>query len=171
MKKPNSLTLADLLRFTAEDRRNHDIKVAKYREFVLASLIKEVGSSAPYEIIFHLAEKYHPTLKVKHKRGAKTKWGDYLNAMIAVEVQAHRDSGLLLKEAIWKVSKENRWKALLKGASDKGLALINKAYKNGKKLDSYSLALKFFKLNDVDDPLFNWDETALRMVNRALNKN
>lgn len=170
MKKPNNLTLADLLRFTTEDRRKHDTKVAKYREFVLTSLIKEVGSSEPFEIIFHLGEKYHPTLKVKHKRGAKTKWGDYLNAMIAVEVQYHRDSGLLLKEAIWKVSEENRWKVLLKNTSDKGLALIDKAYKNGKKLDSYSLALKCFKLNNLGDPLFNWDETASKMVKRALNK-
>ena len=103
MKKPDNLSLIDLLRYSAEDHLKYDISVAKYKEYILKSLVKEVGSSALFDIIFYLAEKYHPTLKVKHKRGAKTKWSEYLNAMIAVEVQSHRNAGLLLKEAVWKV--------------------------------------------------------------------
>jgi hypothetical protein len=168
MKKPNNLSLADLLRFSAKDHQEHDIAVARYKEYVLRTLIEEVNSSEPFEIIFYLAEKYHPKLKLKHKRGAKTKWADYLNAMIAVEVQSHRDSGLLLKEAVWKVSKENRWKSLFKKTSDKGIGLINKAYKNGKKLDTYPIALKSYYLSNQGVPEFKWDETAKKMVERAL---
>ena len=168
MKKPNNLSLSDMLRFSAEDYRKHDIAVAKYKEHVLKALIEEVGSSAPFDIIFYLTEKYHPILKVRNKRGAKTKWSSYLNAMIAVEVQAHRDNGLMLKEAVWKVSKENRWKALFRKTSDKGIELVNKAYKSGKKSDSYSIASKSYYLSKQGVPEFKWDETAKKMVGRAL---
>ncbi len=170
MKKPDNLSLIDLLRYSAEDHLKYDISVAKYKEYILKSLVKEVGSSALFDIIFYLAEKYHPTLKVKHKRGAKTKWSEYLNAMIAVEVQSHRNAGLLLKEAVWKVSKENRWTNLFKKTSDKGVQLINRAYKNGKKSKSYEIAFKSYKLSKEGDPLFKWDETASRMVKRALSQ-
>ena len=168
IKKPNDLSLADLLRFSAADHRKRDIEVAKYEEFVLRTLIDEVGSPKPFDIIFHLAEKYHPKLKVKFKRGVKTKWGDYLNAMIAVEVQSYRDTGMLLKEAVWKVSKENRWKPLFRKASDKGIGLINKAYKSGKKSNSYKIALKSHYLSNMGAPEFKWDETAQKMVHKAL---
>jgi hypothetical protein len=171
MKKPNNLSLSDMLRFSAEDHLKHDIAVAKYKEYILRTLIEEVGSPAPFDIIFHLIEKYHPILKVKHKRGVKTKWGDYLNAMIAVEVQTYRDSGMMLKEAVWEVSKENRWKALFRKTTDKGIQLINKAYKSGKKSDSYPIALKSHYLSKIGVPEFKWDKTAAKMVRQALSQN
>lgn len=170
MKKPNNLTLVNILRFTADDHRKHDEEVAKYQLYVLKRVCEEAQSKDLIEIIFYLTEKFHPTLKIRHKRGAKTKWAEFLNAMIAVEVQSNRDSGILLKEAIWKVAKENRWKALIKNTSDEGYGLINRAYKNGKKNKSYIVAKKAYALSEKGEKPFNWDETARNTVKKALSK-
>lgn len=170
MNKPKNLTLVDLLRFTAQDHLRHDEEVARYQLHILNTLSEEAQSKDAIEIIFYLAEKYHPDLKVRNKRGAKTKWSQYLNAMVAAEVEAHRGQGISVKESVWKVAQEIRWRALVKNTKDKGYELINKAYKSGKNNPSFKLAQKEYELSKQGVKLFNWDEAAKKMVEKALFK-
>jgi hypothetical protein len=82
-------------------------------EYVIPALVKEFGTASITQLLFDVVAKYHPTLKVKGRRGPKEIWSPLLCAVIKVEVDARRRSLPTLKAAIKELSKDPLWNVLI----------------------------------------------------------
>jgi hypothetical protein len=113
-----------------------------YKFQITVNLIMEYGISDPYELLVVIAEKFHPELKIKHKRGAIEKWTDFLCELLASEIQKRRDSGDPLKIAIRDLCNDPLW-GKFTGDRD-GTHIFNKYYKKGKSSKNFQITKQMY---------------------------
>ena len=166
IKKPKPLTMPDLLRLKQGEEQSAIIKrnneVTKYENFIFDELVKEFSPSSIAELLFLVVEKYHPRLKIKEAKGAKKKWDDYLCSMVAVEIDARRNSKNTLKKVINDLCKHPTWGRFVENIYGGGEEQFKKVYKIGKKAKLYNYA-KYIRSTPGQ-----WDEHLNSELDRFL---
>jgi hypothetical protein len=80
--------------------------------------------------------------KIKQTRGAKTKWGDYLKAMLAVEVEFRRKESGSTNKAIRDLIDDPIWQRMFSKSKD-SVGLAKEIIKDGKKGNEKSIIFCF----------------------------
>ena len=128
MKPPRKIGLLA----TQEELSEYQEDRAKYEIFVTNFIKSESGFFKDIDLLLFLAENYHPKLRMKKKVGAKTKWDDHLNTVIAVEIDSLKKICSTRKKAIEQLIADPLWASLVKNSKDP-FSLIDKADKAGHK--------------------------------------
>lgn len=128
MKPPKKIGLLA----TQEELEEYQEDRTKYELFVTNFIKSESGLSRDIDLLIFLAEKYHPKLQKKKKVGAKTKWDDHLNTVIAVEIDSLKKVCGTRKNAIEQLISDPLWAFLIKNSKDP-FSLFDKADKAGHK--------------------------------------
>lgn len=166
MKKP---TQPGLLADKAESR-DYRKQYSTYKKELLEVLTAESGLSDPKDLAVYLAESYHPRLRIKQKVGAKTKWGDFLNCAVAVEIDLQRTELCTRKSALESLVDKSPWRNLVIGSKDP-YGLLDKADKVGRKSNFYPILKQAYlysaKINDIE----NYQKTIDGLINDAIKKN
>lgn len=128
MKKPKSPAP---LASNIEIKKYKD-ELNEYYSFLLKKIQEESNLKDPISIVIYLCEKYHPDLKIKEKRGAKTKWSNLLKATLAVDLEAKKKKGESNKTAIYELISSPNWAKMFK-KSNSTADLVKNLSLNGKK--------------------------------------
>lgn len=142
----------------------------KYQEFITDYVKQESGLTKTTDLIIYLAEKYHPKLRIKHKVGAKTKWNDHLNCIIASEVDSLKRKMPTRKAAIEALIHQPPWSRLLNGSKDP-FGLLDKAEKAGKKSKFFIVVKHARKYAELTDTMADHQKSIEELINNALKKN
>lgn len=150
--------------------REYKKQYASYKKELLAVLSAESGLSDPHDLVVYLTELYHPRLRIKQKVGARTRWSDYLNCAVAVEVDFLRVELSTRKSAIESLVDTLPWEKLVTNSKDP-FGLFDKADKAGRKSKFYQILkqarLYSIKINDLP----SYQKTVNSLVADALKKN
>ena len=141
-------------------QQNYELKV-------IQSLLNEYQVNTIQSLVICLAEKFHPDFLSKHKRGAKLKWSEYLNALLAFEVDREKCRTSLRKTAILKVLEEPQWSQLARNSKDK-FELFSKADKHGRNSKIYPCIEKHYKYLEITNQLDEWEDIVKSTIYSAL---
>ncbi|WP_353437915.1 hypothetical protein [Polynucleobacter sp. UK-FUSCHL-C3] len=158
-KKPSPL---------ADDATLNEYKKAQshYIEKMFDTVVRESKAKTTSEVVIYLCEKYHPDFKIKQTRGAKTKWGDYLKAMLAVEVEFRRKESGSTKKAIRDLIDDPIWQRMFSKSKD-SVGLAKEIIKDGKKGIYYKIA-RFEYLESVNKGYAVWSKEVKKIIDEAL---
>lgn len=166
MKRPMKPGLLALKKEVRQYQKNLGI----YKNHLIAHMQEESGLIAPQDLVMYLAEKYHPKYSVKQKVGAKTKWSDLLNCIVAVEIEALRDEFGTRKAAIDYLAVTAPWNKLTKDSNDPS-GLINKAVVVGKNSRFFSIVKKARLYAVHTGSLSSYQKDNVDLIREALKKN
>jgi hypothetical protein len=142
---------------------------SKYIEKMFDTILRESKVKTLPEVLIYLCETYHPDFIIKEKRGAKTKWSDYLKAILAVDLDVRKKKHKQIKAAIIELCDDKYWsKMFIDNKSP--LELIRLIAKGGKSNMHYKLVKLLYEDSQSKEPgiVKNWDLFIKEEVNEAL---
>ena len=166
MKPPKELGLLA----TQEELSGVIEEWAKYKTFVTDAIKKESGLTRDIDLLLFVVHKYHPELRIKKKIGAKTKWSELLNCMVAVEIDSLKRLKVNRKTAIETLLEKPMWNKLVKNSRDP-YGLFHNADKAGRKSKLYPVAGKARKYSEVANALIEYQKDIEDLITEALKKN
>jgi len=166
MKPPKKLGLLA----TQGDFSNASEEYARYETFVTDLIKKESGLTRDIDLLLFVAGKYHPKLRIKKKVGAKTKWSELLNCMVAVEIDSLKRLKMNRMTAIETLLEKPMWNKLVKNSRDP-YGLFNNADKAGRKSKLYPVAGKARNYFEVTNALTEYQKDIENLITEALKKN
>jgi len=166
MKPPKKLGLLAMHGDLSEASKEH----ARYETFVTDLIKKESGLTRDIDLLLFVAEKYHPKLRIKKKIGAKTKWSELLNCMVAVEIDSLKRLKMNRKTAIETLLEKPMWNRLVKKSRDP-YGLFDKADKAGRKSKLYLVAGNARKYSEVTNGLTEYQKDIEDLITDVLKKN
>ncbi len=135
-------------------------------------VIRESKAKTISEIVIYLCETYHPDFKIKKKRGAKTKWSDYLKALVAVDLEIRKRRHKQTKNAIYELIDDDIWKKMFEknGSRESSVALVKLMAKQGKKNTFTKFAQLVYEDSISKEPKFvkNWNLEIKKQVDLAI---
>jgi len=158
-KKPSLLADNAILK---EYEKAQDEYISK----MFDTVIRESKAKTISEIVIFLCEKYHPDFKIKRTRGAKTKWSDYLKAMLAVEVEYRRKESGSTRKAIRDLIDDPIWQRMFKKSKD-AIGLAKEIAKDGKTGICYKIA-RFEYLESANKGYVEWNKEVEKVIDEAL---
>jgi hypothetical protein len=166
MKKPTQPSLlAD-----KTEARDYRKQYSSYKKELLEVLKAESGLSDPKDVVIYLAESYHPILRIKQKVGAKTRWGDFLNCAVAVEIDLLRNELSTRKSALESLVDKSPWRKLVINSKDP-YGLFDKADKAGHKSKFYQILKQAYLYSAKINDLASYQKTVDSLINDAIKKN
>ena len=138
----------------------------EYISKIFDTVIRESKAKTISEVVIFLCEKYHPDFKIKQTRGAKTKWSDYLKAMLAVEVEYRKKESGSTKKAILDLIDDPIWQRMFKKSKD-AIGLAKEIAKDGKKGIYYKIA-RFEYLESANKGYVEWNKEVEKAIDEAL---
>ena len=161
-KKPS--LLADESTLKAYEKAQNEY-ISKMFEVV----IRESKAKTISEIVIYLCETYHSDFKIKKKRGAKTKWGDYLKAILAVDLEARKKSHKQVKKAIIELYEDKYWSKMFIG-NNSPFELVKVIATEGKSNIYFKFAKLLYEDSRSKNPKFvkNWSLEIKKEVEAAL---
>jgi len=163
-KKPS--LLADESTHKAYEKAQNEY-ISKMFEVV----IRESKAKTISEIVIYLCETYHSDFKIKKKRGAKTKWSDYLKALIAVDLDIRKKHHKQTKNAIYELIEDDIWGKLFEknDSRESSVALVKLMAKQGKKNAFTKFAQLVYEDSNSKKPKFvqNWNLEIKEQVDLA----
>ena len=166
MKPPKKLGLLAMHGDFSEASKEY----ARYETFITDLIKKESGLTRDIDLLLFVAEKYHPKLRTKKKVGAKTKWSELLNCMVAVEIDSLKRLKMNRKTAIEMLLEKPIWNRLVRDSRDP-FGLFDKADKVGRKSRLYSVARDAQKYSEVTNTLTEHQKNIEELITEALKKN
>ena len=166
MKPPKELGLLA----TQEELSGVIEEWAKYKTFVTDAIKKESGLTRDIDLLLFVVHKYHPKLRIKQKIGAKTKWSELLNCVVAVEIDSLKHLKMNRKTAIETLLEKPMWDRLVKNSRDP-YGLFDKADKVGRKSKLYPAARGARKYSEVTNTLIEYQKDIEELIADALKKN
>jgi hypothetical protein len=166
MKKP----IKPGLLATKKDVGQYQKDLNIYKSYLATLIHEESGLSSPQDLVMYLVEKYHPKYSIKQKVGAKTKWSDLLNCVIAVEIAALRAEFDTRQSTIDYIAATLPWKRLTKDSRDP-YGLINKAATTGKKSKFFKIVQKARLHAVATGTLSQYQKDNDDLIREALKKN
>jgi hypothetical protein len=146
---------------------------AKYKKYIIQHIQSESGLSDLSDLIVYLSETYHtdPKIRLKQKIGAKTKWSDWLNCSIAVEINHLRKQNITRIKALKALTNDPLWNKLIPKNSKDPQGLFDKADKAGKKLKLYPVMIKARLYSQEKNELDEYYESIESAIEEAVKKN
>jgi hypothetical protein len=164
MKKTTSLSL-----LSAKTESNDPL--VSYREGVINYIMEESGKTSLSDLVLYMYVMYHPNCIPTKKRGAKTKWNEFLNCAVAAEVNALKSRKKNRKTVIDEMTLDPRWKKLIKESSKDPSGNLSSAEKDGKKLALYPLMVNARKFAVENDDLVRYYKHIDLEIRKATKKN
>ncbi len=165
MIKPKKPSLFSLLR--DEDAfQKYEKAQSEYIKKMFDTVILESNAKSIPELVIYLCENYHSDFKIKKTRGAKTKWSDYLKAMLAVEIEYRRKESGSTKRAIHDLIEDPIWQRMFSKSKD-AYGLAKEMAKDGKKGTDYKIA-RFEYLESANEGYIGWNKEVKKMIDEAL---
>lgn len=163
--KPKALGLLA----TKDEVKAYFVSEEKYRKTVINSLLGEYQTTSLQDVIISLAETYHPKYKIRKKRGTKTKWNDYLKALLSIEIAKLESKTIPKKTAIYNLIQNTSWSKLVKNSEDPQ-ELLKKIEKEGRKTSIFKAMVKANLLSTLQKDQKNWQLMVESSINEALEK-
>jgi hypothetical protein len=164
MKKPKPVGLLALNEEIKESYFLHE----KYKEELISELLRTYEARTLEDLIVVLCEKFHPSYIEKNKRGAKTKWNEYLCALLAFEIRRKMNEGKLKKTAIYEIVRDPVWCKLGKNSKDI-FGLFAKAEKSGSKSKLYPVIKNHYSYLEYKNELHEWSGLLQSTIQEAIN--
>ena len=165
MIKPKKPSLSSLLRDEVAFQK-YEKAQSEYIKKMFDTVIRESNAKSISELVIFLCENYHSDFKNQKTRGAKTKWSDYLKAMLAVEVEYRRKESGSTKGAIHDLIEDPIWQRMFSKSKD-AYGLAKEIAKDGKKSIYYKIA-RFEYLESSNKGYFGWNKEVKKMIDEAL---
>lgn len=142
---------------------------SKYIEKMFDAVFRESKAKTIPEVLIYLCETYHPDFKIKKKRGAKTKWGDYLKAILAVDLDARKKKHKQVKAAIIDLYEDECWSGMFIG-NNSPFELVKVIANEGKSNMYFKFAKLLFEDSQSQKPKFvkDWRLEIKKEVSSAL---
>jgi hypothetical protein len=140
----------------------------KYKEKLISDLLSTYEARTLEDLIVVLCEKFHPSYIEKNKRGAKTKWNEYLCALLAFEIKRKMNEGKLKKTAIYEIVRDPLWCKLGKNSKDI-FGLFAKAEKSGSKSNFYPVIKDYYSHLEYKSELHEWSDLLQSTIKKAIN--
>lgn len=140
----------------------------QYKKNVIQHLLDKYSMDSIENLLLYMAETFEQDFIIHKKRGAKTKWNEMLNCLVAHEIQIMKGLGMSQKTAIYQLLSQPRWQTLVKNSIDQH-GLISKAYKAGKKSKFFSVVVKCHKFLKHTDHIDDWNELVDSHIKEAMN--
>jgi hypothetical protein len=147
-----------------------DDPLVPYREGVINYIMEESGKTSLPDLVLYMYVMYHPNWIPTKRRGAKTKWSEFLNCAVAAEVNALKDRKKNRKTVIDEMTVDPRWKKLIKESSKHPSENISCAEKDGKKLALYPLMVNARKFAVENDDLVRYYKHIDLEIRKAIKK-
>ena len=165
MKKPIPLGLLA----GKQEIKNYNEEYANYKKFMIEYIQQESGLADLSDLVVYLAETYHtdPKIRLKKKTGAKTKWSDYLNCVIAVEVDNLKIKNRTRLKSLEILTTKSPWNKLIPKNSKDPLGIFDKADKAARDSKLYPLTIKarlFSESTNDLDGYYKCIESAIKEV-------
>lgn len=141
---------------------------SKYKKDAVEYLLNKYAIDSLENLIIHMAEMYEQEFIIHKKRGAKTKWSELLNCLVAHEIQDIKSTGISQKTAIYELLTHSRWQSLVKKSIDQH-GLISKANKVGKKSRFFSSVTNYHKFLKQTHNLDEWNQLIDSYIKEAMN--
>lgn len=140
----------------------------QYKKNVIEYLLDKYSMDSMENLVLYMAETFEQDFIIHKKRGAKTKWNELLNCLVAHEIQTIKSFGISQKTAIYELLGQPRWQTLVKYSIDQH-GLISKANKAGKKSKFFSSILKYHKFLKITNTLDEWNRLIDSYIEEAMN--
>ena len=144
----------------------------EYIKEMFDTVIRESKAKTISEIVIYLCETYHPNFKIKRKRGAKTKWNDYLKALLFVDLDIRKKRYKQTKEAIIELIDDENWKKMFEknDSRESSVALVKLIAKQGKRTTYTRFSQLVYEDSISKKPKFvkNWDLEIKKQVDLAI---
>lgn len=163
-KKPKEIGLLA----THEEVEIYLQNYCQYKKNVIEYLLDKYSMDSMENLLLYMAETFEQDLIIHKKRGAKTKWNELLNCLVAHEIQKIKNLGISQKTAIYQLLSQPRWQTLVKNSTDQH-GLINKANKVGKKSKLFSSVVKCHKFLKHTNCIDDWNELVDSHIKEAMN--
>jgi hypothetical protein len=150
IKKPNEPTIADFLRGNEKQIKQKWDAVNEYKTKVFEGIAKDFGTDNSYELVIHLAEKYHEPYRRNAKQGRKSKWTPQLEAMLAVcvDIRLEDEKPPSVTDEIDWLLDATLWRKFSKKGNEtevRGTENFRKHYNAGKKNIAYEIEKELFE--------------------------
>lgn len=140
----------------------------QYKKSVIEYLLDKYSMDSMENLLLYMAETFEQDFVIHKKRGAKTKWKELLNCLVAHEIQNIKSLGTSQKTAIYQLLSQPRWQTLVKNSTDQH-GLISKANKVGKKSKFFTSVDKCHKFLKHTNRIDDWNELIDSHIKEAIN--
>jgi hypothetical protein len=154
---------------STQEKNQYLKEYAKYKKYIIKHIQSESALSDLSDLIVYLSETYHtdPKIRLKKKTGAKTKWSDYLNCAVAVEVDNLKIKNRTRSKALEILITKSAWNKLIPKNSKDPFGLFNKADKAARNSKLYPQMVKarlFSESTNDLDGYYKCIESAIQEV-------
>lgn len=123
----------------------------KYIKKMFDAVFSESKAKTIPDVLIYLCETYHPDFKIKKKRGAKTKWSDFLKAILAVDLDARKKKHKQIKAAIIDLYEDACWSKMFIGVNSP-FELVKLIANEGKSNAYFKIAQLLYKDSQIKEP-------------------
>ena len=169
MKKPAPIGLLASNQEINNSAKEH----AKYKQFIIEYMQQESELSDPSELVVYLAETYHtdPKIRLNKKTGAKTKWSDYLNCAIRVEVDNLKNKNITRSKAFEILTKKSPWNKLIPKNSKDPNEIFGKADQAARKSKLYPVMVRARLFSESTNDLESYYKNIESAIKEVAKKN
>lgn len=144
----------------------------EYINKMFDAIFRESKAKTIPEVLIYLCETYHPNFKIKKKRGAKTKWNDYLKALLFVDLENRKKRHKQSKNAIYELIDDEIWGKMFEknDSRESSVALVKLIAKQGKKNGFTKFTQLVYEDSMSKKPKFveNWNLEIKKQVDSAI---
>lgn len=164
-KRPNNISLL------VDDEHSASKKMAElfeYKSVLLKKIQEEVGSNNLMDLVFYLAENYHPEFAIPKKQGRKRVWSKELEVMLAIHADMYKKAGKKrsIDASLEYILESTMWGVFVRRSSSKaysngGLTALKEHYWNGKRSSSYDDEFDLMMKDTI-----GWSRKLKRMLSK-----